>query len=94
MHQSVVVANGQDIALTLPCTLADFLEARQFAPRSVVVEHNGKPWHRRNSPNAPSRPATVSKSSKWLPVDKPPRHPVWGEVLPPNMPRKDRVEPI
>ncbi len=42
MHQSVVVANGQDIALTLPCTLADFLEARQFAPRSVVVEHNGE----------------------------------------------------
>ena len=42
MHQSVVVANGQEISLELPCTVADFLQARQLPPRSVVVEHNGE----------------------------------------------------
>ena len=37
-----VIANGRSMDATLPCTLAEFLRARQFPPRSVVVEHNGE----------------------------------------------------
>ena len=37
-----IIANGQPVEATLPCTLHDFLVARQFLPRSVVVEHNGE----------------------------------------------------
>ena len=42
MKPSHVIANGQEIAASLPCTLEDFLKARQLRPRSVVVEHNGE----------------------------------------------------
>ncbi len=37
-----IIANGQPLAASLPCTIHDFLVARQFLPRSVVVEHNGE----------------------------------------------------
>ncbi len=39
--ENIVIANGQPIAVTLPCSLDDFLIAQQLLPRSVVVEHNG-----------------------------------------------------
>lgn len=42
MLQSLVVANGQETGVRLPCTLQEFLVARQLHPRSVVVEHNGE----------------------------------------------------
>lgn len=37
-----VVANGQTVAVTFPCTLEAFLLAQHLLPRSVVVEHNGQ----------------------------------------------------
>lgn len=37
-----VIANGQPVAATLPCTIEAFLAAQGFLPRSVVVEHNGQ----------------------------------------------------
>ncbi len=37
-----IIANGQPLEASLPCTIYDFLVARQFLPRSVVVEHNGE----------------------------------------------------
>ncbi|HWD19611.1 MAG TPA: sulfur carrier protein ThiS [Verrucomicrobiae bacterium] len=37
-----VMANGEKLAVELPCTLAEFLRARRFLPKSVVVEHNGQ----------------------------------------------------
>ncbi len=37
-----VIANGQPVEAALPCTIHAFLTARQFLPRSVVVEHNGE----------------------------------------------------
>lgn len=36
-----VIANGQEIAAQLPCTIEEFLVAQKLLPRSVVVEHNG-----------------------------------------------------
>ena len=39
---SQVIANGQSVAAQVPCTLAAFLKAQGFLPRSVVVEHNGE----------------------------------------------------
>ena len=42
MNASVVIANGQPVAATLPCSLEEFLVARQLLPRSVVIEHNGE----------------------------------------------------
>ncbi len=38
----VVVANGQEISATFPCSLEEFLLAQKLLPRSVVVEHNGE----------------------------------------------------
>ena len=40
--QSVITANGQRIAVSLPCSLESFLVAQNLLPRSVVVEHNGE----------------------------------------------------
>jgi len=40
--QQTVIANGQTVEATLPCTLEAFLVAQQLRPRSVVVEHNGE----------------------------------------------------
>lgn len=37
-----VIANGQQVAVQLPCTLHDFLLAQRFLPRSVVIEQNGE----------------------------------------------------
>ena len=37
-----VIANGNTLAATLPCTLESFLVAQNLPPRSVVVEHNGE----------------------------------------------------
>lgn len=39
---SSVIANGQPIQLTLPCSIDAFLVARNLPPRSVVVELNGE----------------------------------------------------
>ena len=37
-----IVANGQSLPVTLPCTIEAFLIAQKLLPRSVVVEHNGE----------------------------------------------------
>jgi thiamine biosynthesis protein ThiS len=37
-----VVANGQRVAVELPCTIEGFLLAQKLLPRSVVVEYNGE----------------------------------------------------
>ena len=42
MSANTVIANGQPIAASLPCSLEAFLLAQQQLPRSVVVEHNGE----------------------------------------------------
>ena len=42
MANGSVIANGERVAVTLPCTLEQFLVAQQLLPRSVVVEHNGE----------------------------------------------------
>jgi sulfur carrier protein len=36
-----VIANGEEMAARLPCSIEEFLAAHKFLPRSVVVEHNG-----------------------------------------------------
>ena len=42
MGVSRVTANGEDIEARLPCSIEQFLVARNLLPRSVVVEHNGE----------------------------------------------------
>jgi thiamine biosynthesis protein ThiS len=42
MKTQYVIANGQQMAAELPCSLDAFLKAKGFLPRSVVVEHNGQ----------------------------------------------------
>jgi len=42
MDRSSVIANGQPVQGQLPCSIEDFLVARNLPPRSVVVEHNGE----------------------------------------------------
>lgn len=42
MSQATVIANGQEVAAKLPCTIEEFLLAQNQRPRSVVVEHNGE----------------------------------------------------
>ena len=42
MTGSLVIANGKEIRVALPCTLEEFLVAQNLLPRSVVVEHNGQ----------------------------------------------------
>jgi thiamine biosynthesis protein ThiS len=39
---SQVIANGNSIEATLPCSIEEFLIAQKLLPRSVVVEHNGE----------------------------------------------------
>ena len=39
---SLITANGQSIAASLPCSIEEFLVAQGLLPRSVVVEHNGE----------------------------------------------------
>jgi sulfur carrier protein len=42
VNNPFVIANGQAMAATFPCTLEEFLIAQKLLPRSVVVEHNGE----------------------------------------------------
>ena len=42
MNCPSVIANGQPITATLPCSIEEFLIAQNLLPRSVVVEHNGE----------------------------------------------------
>jgi thiamine biosynthesis protein ThiS len=42
MTSTFIIANGRQIAATLPCTIEQFLVAQGLLPRSVVVEHNGE----------------------------------------------------
>jgi thiamine biosynthesis protein ThiS len=37
-----VIANGQAVEASVPCSIEEFLVARGLLPRSVVVEHNGE----------------------------------------------------
>jgi thiamine biosynthesis protein ThiS len=37
-----VMANGNPIQASLPCSIEQFLVAQNLLPRSVVVEHNGE----------------------------------------------------
>jgi thiamine biosynthesis protein ThiS len=41
MKGQFIIANGQETAAPLPCSIESFLLARKLPPRSVVVEHNG-----------------------------------------------------
>ncbi len=42
MNAQTVIANGQEISATLPCSIEAFLISQKLLPRSVVVEHNGQ----------------------------------------------------
>jgi len=42
MDPPSVIANGRPVQSQLPCSIEDFLVARNLPPRSVVVEHNGE----------------------------------------------------
>lgn len=42
MNQGFVIANGERVAVDLPCGLESFLASRGVPSRSVVVEHNGE----------------------------------------------------
>jgi sulfur carrier protein len=42
MPHASVIANGEETAAELPCSLEHFLLAQGLLPRSVVVEHNGE----------------------------------------------------
>ena len=39
---SQVIANGEPVEAVVPCSIEQFLIARNLLPRSVVVEHNGE----------------------------------------------------
>jgi thiamine biosynthesis protein ThiS len=39
---NVIIANGQTLEASLPCSIEEFLLAQKLLPRSVVVEHNGE----------------------------------------------------
>ena len=41
MSQATVIANGNEVTTTLPCSLEAFLITQELLPRSVVVELNG-----------------------------------------------------
>jgi len=41
MTDKLITANGQQVAVKLPCSIEEFLVAQGLLPRSVVVEHNG-----------------------------------------------------
>jgi thiamine biosynthesis protein ThiS len=42
MDEPHVIANGQRVASSTPCSIEQFLLAQKLRPRSVVVEHNGQ----------------------------------------------------
>ena len=39
---AIVIANGKEFEVQLPCSVHHFLVAQKLPPRSVVVEHNGE----------------------------------------------------
>jgi len=41
MSDPFIIANGQKISASLPCSIEAFLVAQKLPPRTVVVEHNG-----------------------------------------------------
>ncbi len=42
MGLEFVIANGQQVAVKVPCSIEAFLVTQNLFPRSVVVEHNGE----------------------------------------------------
>jgi thiamine biosynthesis protein ThiS len=42
MPDHFVIANGEKVPASVPCTIEQFLLERKLLPRSVVVEHNGE----------------------------------------------------
>ena len=42
MTTGSVIANGQTVEAAVPCSIEEFLVAKDLLPRSVVVEHNGE----------------------------------------------------
>jgi len=38
----IIIANGKEYQVRLPCSVKDFLLQQDLLPRSVVVEHNGE----------------------------------------------------
>ena len=42
MKPETIMANGNPVEASLPCTIEAFLIAQELLPRSVVVEHNGE----------------------------------------------------
>ena len=42
MNSGVVSANGRPVTVALPCTIEQFLIARDLPPRTVVGEQNGE----------------------------------------------------
>lgn len=42
LEEPYILANGQRIPTTFPCTMEQFLTLQGLLPRSVVVEHNGE----------------------------------------------------
>ena len=42
LNTDFVIANGQQIAASLSCSIEAFLLAQKLLPKSVVVEHNGE----------------------------------------------------
>lgn len=51
-----VIANGREVAASLPCSIETFLLAQQLLPRSVVVEHNGEAVPPSEFPQRPLQP--------------------------------------
>lgn len=42
MDTGIVIANGNEISVNVPCTIDEFLISQNFPARSVVVEQNGQ----------------------------------------------------
>ena len=42
MATGTIIANGNAVVATTPCTIDAFLTGQGLLPRSVVVEHNGE----------------------------------------------------
>lgn len=40
--EKYITANGERVAVKVPCTIEEFLLEHNFFPKSVVVEHNGE----------------------------------------------------
>jgi thiamine biosynthesis protein ThiS len=38
----IIIANGKEYQVQLPCSVKAFLLGQKLLPRSVVVEHNGE----------------------------------------------------